>query len=86
MFRSRGYVLWVAAELVALVVGNVILGATGHGAYVAAFVGAAVVGVAFGVADGTRQAVEASTGLIAAASLFVAGGWGLAYAAFMRDG
>jgi len=113
MFRSRGYVLWVGAEVVALVAGNAILGATGHGAYIAAwtalvvgvhflgfgrlfvamfywvgaaFVGAAVVGAAFGVADGTRQAVEASTGLIAAASLFVAGGWGLAYAAFMRDG
>lgn len=112
MFRSRGYVLWVVAEVVALVVGNAILGATGHGEYVAAwtalvvgvhflgfgrlfvatfywvgaaFVGAAVVGTAFGVADGTRPAVEASTGLIAAATLFAAGGWGLVYAAFMRN-
>lgn len=104
MFRSRGYRVWVAVELVALVGGNVLLGATGHGAYVAAwtalvvgvhFVGfgrlfapvfywlgaaliaAAIAGATVGAAGGTRQAVEASTGLIAAASLFAAGAWGL---------
>jgi hypothetical protein len=113
MFRSRGYRLWVLAEVVALVLGNAILGATGHSEYVpagtalvvglhflafgrlfvamfywvgAAFVVAAVAGAATGAADGTRQAVEASTGLIAAASLFVAGASGLAYPAFMRNG
>jgi hypothetical protein len=85
-------------------VGNAVLGATGHGNYVAAwtalvvgahflgfgrlftamfywvgaaFIAAAIVGAATGAAVGTRQAVEASTGLIAAASLFVAAGWGL---------
>lgn len=106
MFGSRGYLVWVAAELVALVVGNVVLGAAGHGEYVAAwtalvvgahfigfgrlftpmfylvgaaFIAAAVVGAAAGAAAGTRQAVEASTGLIAAASLFAAGGWGCWY-------
>lgn len=104
MFRSRGYVVWVAAEVIAIVVGNAVLGATGHGKYVApwtafivgvhfigfgrlftamfywvgvAFIAAAIVGVAVGAAGGTREAVEASTGLIAAATLFVAGGLGL---------
>jgi hypothetical protein len=104
MFRSRGYLVWVAAELLALVVGNAVLGATGHSAYVAAwtalvvgvhfiglgrlfapvfswlgvaFIGAAIAGAAAGTASGSRQAVEASTGLIAAASLFAAGAWGL---------
>lgn len=104
MFRSRGYRAWVAAELIALVVGNVVLGATGHGAYVAAwtafvvgvhfigfgrlfapvfswvgvaFIAAAIAGATVGAGGGTRQAVEASTGLIAAASLFAAGVWGL---------
>jgi hypothetical protein len=42
-----------------------------------AFIAAAIVGVAVGAAGGTRQAVEASTGLVAAATLFVAGGLGL---------
>lgn len=104
MFGSRGYLAWVAAELIALVAGNAILGATGHGAYVAAwtafivgvhfigfgqlfaamfywlgaaFLAAAVVGAAVGAATGTGQAVEASTGLIAAAILFTAGALGL---------
>jgi hypothetical protein len=104
MFRSRGYIVWVTAEVIALVVGNAVLGATGHGRYVAAwtalvvgahfigfgqlfagmfywlgaaFIVAAAVGAATGAASGTREAVEASTGLVAAASLFVAGGWGL---------
>jgi hypothetical protein len=104
MFRSRGYRVSVAAELIALVVGNVVLGATGHSAYVAAwtalvvgvhflgfgrlfapvfywlgaaFIAAAIAGAAVGAAGGTRQAVEASTGLIAAGSLFVGGAWGL---------
>src|SRR5262245_39321868 len=104
MFRSRGQLMWVAAELVALVVGNAVLGATGHSGYVAAwtafvvgvhflgfgrlfapvftwvgvaFIAASIVGAAAGAADGTRQAVEASTGLIAAISLFAAGAWGL---------
>jgi hypothetical protein len=43
----------------------------------AAFIAAAIVGSAAGAATGTRQAVVAWTGLIAAASLFVAGAWGL---------
>lgn len=104
MFRSRGYGVWVAAEVIAIIVGNAVLGATGHGKYVApwtafvvgvhfvgfgrlftamfyrigvAFIAAAIVGVAVGAAGGTRQAVEASTGLIAAAILFVAAGLGL---------
>ncbi len=104
MFGSRGYLAWVAAELAALVAGNVILGATGHSGYVAAwtalvvgvhflgfgrlfaamfywlgvaFLAAAFIGAAAGAASGTTQAVEASTGLIAAASLFAAGAWGL---------
>ena len=104
MFGSRGYRVTVAAELIALVAGNVVLGATGHSAYVAAwtalvvgvhfmgfgrlfapvfyfvgvaFIAAAIAGAAVGAAGGTRQAVEASTGLIAAASLFAAGAWGL---------
>lgn len=108
MFRSRGYLAWVAAEVVALVVGNSVLGATGHGEYVAAwtalvvgvhflgfgrlfvamfywvgaaFLVAAVVGAATGAAGGSRQDVAAATGLIAAVSLFVAGGWGLLGAA-----
>jgi hypothetical protein len=42
-----------------------------------AFFVAAVVGGAVGIVAGTKQAVEASTGLIAAASLFVAGALGL---------
>jgi hypothetical protein len=42
-----------------------------------ALVGAAIAGAAAGAASGPRQAVEASTGLIAAASLFAAGAWGL---------
>jgi hypothetical protein len=37
MFRSRGYLVWVAVEVTALVVGNVILGASGNSAYVAAW-------------------------------------------------
>lgn len=104
MFRSPGYLVWVAVELIALVAGNAVLGATGHGEYVAAwtalvvgvhffgfgrlftamfywvgvaFIAAATVGAAAGAIAGTRQAVEASTGLIAAASLFAAGAWGL---------
>jgi hypothetical protein len=104
MFGSRRYLGWVAVELIALIGGNVLLGATGHNAYVAAwtafvvgvhfiafgrlftpmfywvgvaFLVAAVVGTAAGIASGTMQAVEASTGLIAAVSLFVAGAWGL---------
>ena len=104
MFRSRGYRVWVAAELIALVVGNVLLGASDHSAYVAAwtalvvgvhfigfgrlfapvfywvgvaFIAAAITGAAVGAAGGTKQAVEASTGLIAAVSLFAAGAWGL---------
>jgi hypothetical protein len=52
----------------------------------AAFIVAAVVGAAAGAAYGTRQAIDASTGLIAAASLFVAGGWGLLEAAASRLG
>jgi hypothetical protein len=52
----------------------------------AAFIVAAVVGAAAGAADGTRQAIDASTRLIAAASLFVAGGWGLLEAASSRIG
>jgi hypothetical protein len=104
MFRSRGYLVWLAVELVALVAGNAALGATGHSNYVAAwtafvvgvhFIGfgrlfsalfywvgaaflvAAVVGTAAGASVGTRQAVEASTGLIAAAALFAAAAFGL---------
>jgi hypothetical protein len=104
MFRSRGYLALVTAEVVALVVGNAALGAIGHSAYVAAwtalvvgahfvgfgqlfagmfywlgaaFIVAALVGAATGAASGTRDAVEASTGLLAAGSLFVAGGWAL---------
>lgn len=104
MFRSRGYLVWVAVELIAIVAGNGILAATGQGGFVAAwtaavvgvhflgfgrmftamfywlgaaFLSAAAVGAVAGAAIGTRQAVETSTGLIAAASLFAAGGWGL---------
>lgn len=104
MFRSGGYLVWVAVELIAIVVGNAVLGATGHGEYVAAwtalvvgvhligfgrlfaamfyslgvaFIAAAFVGAVAGAVSGTTQAVEASTGLIAAASLFAAGTWGL---------
>lgn len=104
MFRSRGYLAWVVVEVIALVGGNVILGASGNSAYVAAwtalvvgvhfigfgrlfaamfywlgaaFVAAAITGAIAGAVSGTRQAVEASTGLIAAASLFVAGASGL---------
>jgi hypothetical protein len=40
-----------------------------------AFIVGAVVGAAAGAASGTSRAVEASTGLIAAVSLFIAGGW-----------
>jgi hypothetical protein len=46
MFRSRGYLAWVVVEVIALVVGNVILGASGNSAYVAAWT-ALVVGVHF---------------------------------------
>ena len=42
-----------------------------------AFIAAAIAGATVGAGGGTRQAVEASTGLIAAASLFAAGAWGL---------
>lgn len=104
MFGSRGYLAWVAVELIALVVGNLLLDAAGHGGYVAAwtalvvgvhfigfgrlftamfywlgaaFIAAAVVGAAVGASLDSRQAVEACTGLIAAASLFAAGAWGL---------
>jgi hypothetical protein len=104
MFRSRGYLLWVVAELMALVAGNVVLGSTGQSNYVAAwtafvvgvhflgfgrlfvamfywvggaFVLAAIVGAATGAASGSRHAAEASTGLIAAVTLFAAGAWGL---------
>ncbi len=104
MFRSVGYRVWLTVEVVALVGGNAVLGATGHSGYVpawtalvvgahflgfgrlftgmfyclgAAFIVAAVVGAAAGAASGTSRAVEASTGLIAAGSLFIAGGWGL---------
>jgi hypothetical protein len=104
IFRSRGYRVWVAAELIALVAGNVALGAAGHSEYVAAwtalvvgvhfigfgrlfapvfywvgvaFIAAAIAGAVVGATGGTRQAVEATTGLIAAASLFAAGAWGL---------
>jgi hypothetical protein len=113
MFRSRGYLVSVTAELIALVAGNAILGTTGHSRYVAAwtalvvgvhfvgfgrlyapmfywlgaaFIVAAVVGAAAGAADGTRQTIATATGLIAAASLFVAGGWGLLEAASSRIG
>lgn len=104
MFGSRGYQLSVTAEVVALFVGNAVLGATGHSGYVAAwtalvvgvhflgfgrlftpmfywlaaaFLVAALAGAAAGAASGSTRTVEASTGLIAAASLFLAGGWGL---------
>jgi hypothetical protein len=43
----------------------------------AAFLAAAVVGALTGLAGGTRHGIVGGTGLIAAASLFVAGGWGL---------
>ena len=104
MFRTRGYLVSVAAEVIALVGGNALLAATGNDRYVAAwvafivgvhflgfgrlftamfyglgaaFIAAAVVGAVAGAAAGTRAAVEASTGLIAAGSLFAAGCWGL---------
>lgn len=103
MFRSRGYLVSVAVEVIALVAGNAALGASGHNKYVAvwtalvvgahfigfgrlfsrlfywvggAFIVAAIVGGAAGASAGTKQAVDASTGLIAAGSLFAAGAAG----------
>lgn len=104
MFGSRGYRVSVGVEVVALFGGNAVLGAAGHGGYVAAwtalvvgvhFVGfgrlftpmfywlgaalllAAFAGAAAGAATGSIRAVEATTGLIAALSLFLAGARGL---------
>jgi hypothetical protein len=104
IFRSQGYLVVVAAEVIALFGGNAVLGGAGDGRYVAAwtafvvgvhfigfgrlfaamfyrlgagFIVAAVAGLIIGAATGTRADVESATGLIAANSLFVAGGWGL---------
>jgi hypothetical protein len=104
MFASRGYRVVVAAELVALVAGNALLGVNGQNGYVAAwtafvvgahfiglgrlftpmfyvlgaaFIAAATVGAAYGLTSGNVQSVRGWTGLIAAASLFLAGAWGL---------
>lgn len=46
-----------------------------------AFVGAAVAGTVAGLVSGARGDVEATTGLLAAASLFAAAAWGISPAA-----
>jgi hypothetical protein len=102
MFSSRGYRLVVAVEVIALLAGAALLGATGHSEYTIAWF-AAVVGVHFlafgrlfltgfywlgaallaagvagaivGLAGAGSDAIRAVSGLIAAASLFAAGGW-----------
>ena len=101
-FSTRGYRLVVALEVIALVLGGALLGATGHSEYTIAWF-AGVVGVHFlafgrlfwtgffwlgaallaagaagaivGLAGGGSDAIRAVSGLIAAASLFAAGGW-----------
>jgi hypothetical protein len=102
MFSARGYRLVVALEVIALVVGGALLGATGYSEYTIAWF-AGVVGVHFlvfgrrfwngfywlgaallaagaagaivGLAGGGSGAIRAVSGLMAAASLFAAGGW-----------
>ncbi len=77
MFTSRAYRLVVVVEVAALVTGVASLSATGRSGYVCAWV-AAVVGAVVGVATtGGTDAVEATTGLIAAASLFAGSAWRL---------
>lgn len=101
MFSSRGYRLVVALEVIALVAGALLLGATGHSEYTIAWF-AGVVGVHFvafgrlfwtgfywlgaalfaagaagaivGLAGAGSDAIRAVSGLLAAASLFAAGG------------
>ncbi len=104
LFGSPAYWLVLVAELVALIVGAVILGTTGHSEYVsawfatvvgvhfaafghffqgffywlgAAFLVAGIAGALVGVTGGGRDAIEATAGLISAASLFAVGGWSL---------
>lgn len=104
IFRSRGYVVTLAAELVALFAGNAVLNVSSHSEYVpvwtalvvgvhfiglghlfgalfhwvgGAFVAAAVIGGTVGASAGTTAEIEASTGLVAAASLFASGVLGL---------
>ncbi len=102
MFSSRKYRLTVALEVIALIAGGALLGASGHSEYTIAWF-AAVVGVHFvafgrlfwtgfhwlgaallaagvagaivGLAGAGPNAIRAVSGLIAAASLFAAGGW-----------
>ena len=103
----------VACELIALVGGGLLLGATGHSEYTVAWF-ACVVGVHFvvfgrlfwsgfywlgaamlaggiagaviGLAGGGSGAIRAVSGVTAAASLFLAGGWTvLAARASLRD-
>jgi hypothetical protein len=102
LFGSSHYRLVVAAEVIALVGGGVLLGSTGHGEYTVAWfacvvgahfvafgrlfwvgfywLGAAllaggIAGAIIGLAGGAPSAVTAVSALIAAASLFAAGGW-----------
>lgn len=101
-FASRGYRLGVAVEVIALVAGAAVLGATGHSEYTiawfagivgahflvfgrlfwtgfywlgAALLAAGIAGALVGFAGGGPGAIRAVSGLISAASLFVAGGW-----------
>ena len=101
MFSSPSYRRIAIAEVVALIGGAALLGATGRHEYVVAWfaavvglhflafgrlffagfywlgtalIAAAITGTAVGLAGGGLGGIEVTTGLIAAASLFAAGG------------
>jgi len=100
MFSSRPYRLIVAGEVIAIVVGAIVLGRTGHTQYIpgwvavavgahflgfgrlfwggyyvlgGALIAAGVVGAIVGLSGHSSGSVAATTGIIAAVSLFAAG-------------